>query len=161
MEEVAGKFSREGITVEAVLKSGKVRGQEWQYKITCFFSTIIQREEGSNNDTKNSLDLIQIRMGIKTGQGSGVVPRIRIIVVNREGLEVAHAVDFTREGTGELVLGKLCVCERGAVKLDHIMCTKSKSKYLCTHRNDLHLCQLSNLRRNRPRNLIPVAVKFQ
>lgn len=44
---------------------------------------------------------------VKTGDLSSVAPRVRIIVVYREGLEVAHIPHLFGEGTRHLILGKL------------------------------------------------------
>ena len=55
----------------------------------------------------HSLNLIQIGMRVEVGQGSGVRPRVRIVVVDGKSLEVPHVLDLRGQGTGELILGEL------------------------------------------------------
>lgn len=80
------------------------------------------------------VNLIQIGMRVEVGQGSGVRPRVRIVVVDGKSLEVPHVLDLRGQGTGELILGE---------------------------RDDLHFGEFPNLRWYRPRELVAVAVKFQ
>mmetsp|Transcript_28907 Transcript_28907/g.52360 ORF Transcript_28907/g.52360 Transcript_28907/m.52360 type:complete len:458 (-) Transcript_28907:136-1509(-) len=80
------------------------------------------------------VNLIQIGMVIELGQGSGVRPRVGIVVVHGKGMQVAHVLDLFGQGSREMVLGE---------------------------RENLYLSQQPNLTRNFPRHLIPITIKLQ